>query len=181
MFREIIAEGAQCRVADVMFDPLSVRVCRLCIDAKRDQKVTHHAMALSRRSRQLTSLVGKKDRAIRLARHQPVAPEPLDRIVDGGVGHSKATGQIDGTRLAPLLDEIGNKLDIVFRELSLMRVADVSEPLGLPDDPLFVIIAIRHSLLLYAAKVYCGENGRLKKSLSACSKALLKTYWPHRD
>jgi hypothetical protein len=74
-----------------------------------------------------------------------------------------------------LLDEIGNELDIIFRKLPLMRVADVSEPLGLPDHPLFVVIGIRHSLLLYAVKamhpeIKCGESGGRKSLIVRTSR-----------
>jgi len=137
-----------------MLDSFGISIGGLCIDPKCDQKLPNHAMALACRLGKFLALDSEKNRAIRFACHQAIALEPLDRIVDRGIGDPKAARQIHDS----CVNEFCDQLDIIFGQLPLMRVANVPEPLGLPGRILLIVVGIRHSALLFTDRNFNPGN-----------------------
>jgi len=128
------AERIERHIADVMLDAFGVCVGNRRVDTQHDQEIAHDPVALARHGRKLLALRGEKNRPVRLARYQAVALKPLDGVVHRGIGHAEPACEVHDARLSHLVDQVGDKLDIVLRDLGLVGFADPPEPVGLLPD-----------------------------------------------
>lgn len=85
--------------ADVMLDPLGIRLGHSRRHTERDEKSDDHFVPIARLLGKIVPRTGKKDRPIRLRCHQAFALKPLKRPAGGHVRHSKPARQVDEPRL----------------------------------------------------------------------------------
>ena len=91
------------------------------------QKITDNLMAGAAGVGQGASGVRQKNRPIGLGFNQVFTLQPADDGIDCRAGHAKARGKVNRTRLARLIDQVGNHLDIILGHLGLVRPADPVE------------------------------------------------------
>ena len=84
-------------------------------------------MSPPRALRKISSVVGQEDRAVGPRDDEPLPLEARNRLDDRGLRDPEPAGDVDGSRLARLTDEVGNQLDIVLRNLGVASFAGFLE------------------------------------------------------
>ncbi len=105
------------------------------------------------RQRQRLPRRGEERPAIRLLRDEPVLGEPLQHLGDGRLRNAEPGRDVDLPRLAAVLDEVGDQLDIILGDLGapralvlLMRRRDIMG--DLVNRPLTHAAAIGGTILI---------------------------------
>ena len=128
---EEMRERLERRLRNMMLDALGVGLGRFGRHAECAQDIDDEPMANAHAFRQPLPLAGEEHAAIWPRGGQSGALEPRNRLDCGGVGDAEAACNISRARLADVLQEVGDQLDIVFQKRRRLRRAGLAEPPGL--------------------------------------------------
>lgn len=85
-------------------------------NADRAQEGFDDLMPLATKVGKPPAGVGKKDATIAALLNISLGDQPFQHLGDGGLGNAQALGNIDLTGLAAILEQVGDKFDIVLDE-----------------------------------------------------------------
>ena len=129
--RHRLAKGFQGFGADVVLDALGIDPGGFGADAERTEEGLHRLMAGAALVCHLATGLGQEDAAIGFSGHEALAGQPSQHLGDGRLRDPQPRGDIDLARLVAVLDQVGDKLDLILDESAAAGLARVPEALGM--------------------------------------------------
>ena len=123
-------EQSQCPFTDVMLDAFGVSFSRLGIKAEADQEAQDNLVPAAAFMSQGTPLLRQKDRAVSFAGDESLPGQPVQCLGHRWRAHTQARSDGNRPGLSVLVDELGNKFDVIFRQFVAPCAAHFLKGLG---------------------------------------------------